>query len=1042
MGVPPEHVRLGTFTPETVRAVAAEMDRLTDAYPGALRPADRLRAITGEQLILEFGRGTTDSVWGYSYRVHSIFGGASGAQAGIKEGITLNAKFIEDTPATRVAIQKCVDNGWHPKSSINPLATVSHEFGHILDYSFEFDPRRTQAFRDEWSEFRRDPQNQFVLGRTSGYARVNIQEAIAESFSAYEEQRSGRWTGPIPGGAETLGRWLEAHKDQLRIPTDEEQERERERIRATWRTPVAAAAFTTAGQSGVLAPQQGVFGKPRRSRYVNENKAGELSVPLDFLPSRQEDERGREEVVKAWDESKHPRGEEGQFVESRRSHARLAERGPAPDQPRVGYHVAPSSQDERIRDRGLKVDQFGRAYVWDTLEAAQWFSDFQNDEHEPMTIWRVDLSHYHAESDPEWDHPEDWTSGSPPPGGAWVVSGRVKPAHVQPVEHTRKDADFESKHPRGEGGKWTTGPRGRYRVDPDRFEAVPRESDVEKFKVRLRDAIGEVLVAPDGQAYAGGSHTLLARAVGLGVTEAVESGWVRAIVEDDSVSLEFDLQNSEAVRSAVALLRENPDVSYVHYDGHEGTRQISEAFTVGTPTHYGVGARPSLDAIKYIMDRGKSGKVAKDSHAFVAARRRGEPVLIDADRERANPYEALFRRGASLVKDADFEAKHPRDEEGQWTESGGMAGAHADPDETPRAELTKKRQALRRLYATDSNARDALDVAAFYTQGEFKDVREIAQQAADGTLAEKTAVDQAGQAANKLLGDAKDAENRATWAKEHPGEPEPAYMRVGNYGERLRAQDRGLSSMGTIKALNGDEIDSMSARDAVNGVAHLQDMIAQAPPTTKPLYRGMNWENSYETKPGSRADYASDEAAAKYVNPDGSYPDRPDYEKRIPGWSRIPDYKVGQRVSFAGPSSFTRSAEVADDFADGVAGDRENPPSRQRNARHWHEPPGRLVIELEPGAHALNMDAVSPWRSQKEAITQGEFEVTRVEDMDIGYGGRRVQPGEEKEIQRRTRHVWLKQVAVYAGKPYRVPDHPQLSQETMRTPKERKKVVA
>lgn len=391
------------------------------------------------------------------------------------------------------------------------------------------------------------------------------------------------------------------------------------------------------------------------------------------------------------------------------------------------------------------------------------------------------------------------------------------------------------------------------------------------------------------------------------------------------------------------------------------------------------------------------------------------------DSETANPYAGGVR------KDYD-ESLHPRDEGGRWATTAGGGAAPAaltmNPDDpAQKGALAKARADMRKQYASDPELRATVDVLSYFTQGNFKEVRDVAEKMAAGTLGAQVDAQRAHNAATRAEFDVR----AAAWRGENPGQPEPHWV---EWGSRFHALDYGMGSgMGTIRALNGDELEAMSVRDLVAGVRGVQAAIAAAPPSEFPAWRGLAFHSTYGTRPGVRGDFSE-------ASPDGKYPDVADYEKRIPGWKQIPEYKVGETVSFAGPSSFTRDKNVADDFADAVGG-RQKSPDRVRGEKGWRPPEGRLVIELEAGAKGLSVDGVSTWRSQKEFVTQGKFEVVAVADEDAGWRGRRLEPGEEPS--RRTRRVTLRHVGVYGPAKYTPPPAPaSYSDEPMRTPKARK----
>ncbi len=99
--------------------------------------------------------------------------------------------------------------------------------------------------------------------------------------------------------------------------------------------------------------------------------------------------------------------------------------------PRVGYHVASSRHDLSITSDGLRPDNRGNIYVWDTIEMAQWFAGFHEDD--DMTIWTVGLSGLNLIPDPETDDMREWSSefDQDQNGGGWIVQGQdVGPERV------------------------------------------------------------------------------------------------------------------------------------------------------------------------------------------------------------------------------------------------------------------------------------------------------------------------------------------------------------------------------------------------------------------------------------------------------------------------------------------------------------------------------------------------------------------------------------------------------------------------------------
>ncbi len=100
--------------------------------------------------------------------------------------------------------------------------------------------------------------------------------------------------------------------------------------------------------------------------------------------------------------------------------------------PKIGYHVTATKNLPVIRKKGINADRRGNSYVWDSLEMAEWFADFQNDEGQDRTILKIDMSGIDARPDPEAEDMSDWSSRFRPGtnGGAWIVSGAIPPNKI------------------------------------------------------------------------------------------------------------------------------------------------------------------------------------------------------------------------------------------------------------------------------------------------------------------------------------------------------------------------------------------------------------------------------------------------------------------------------------------------------------------------------------------------------------------------------------------------------------------------------------
>jgi predicted nucleotidyltransferase len=100
--------------------------------------------------------------------------------------------------------------------------------------------------------------------------------------------------------------------------------------------------------------------------------------------------------------------------------------------PKVGYHVTATKNLPVIRKNGINADRRGNSYVWDSLEMAEWFTDFQNDEGQDRTILKIDMTGIDARPDPEAEDMSEWSSRFKPGtnGGAWIVSGAIPPDKI------------------------------------------------------------------------------------------------------------------------------------------------------------------------------------------------------------------------------------------------------------------------------------------------------------------------------------------------------------------------------------------------------------------------------------------------------------------------------------------------------------------------------------------------------------------------------------------------------------------------------------
>lgn len=93
-----------------------------------------------------------------------------------------------------------------------------------------------------------------------------------------------------------------------------------------------------------------------------------------------------------------------------------------------------------------------------------------------------------------------------------------------------------------------------------------------------------------------------------------------------------------------------------------------------------------------------------------------------------------------------------------------------------------------------------------------------------------------------------------------------------------------------------------------------------------------------------------------------------------PALTRIEKLVVGDRMDMRGVTSFTGDLTIATQFSNGTARGQAGR-SRGGSRSSWIR---AVTIEVRPGARALPVSALSPWR-QKEFLTRGKFRVVRID---------------------------------------------------------------
>jgi hypothetical protein len=100
--------------------------------------------------------------------------------------------------------------------------------------------------------------------------------------------------------------------------------------------------------------------------------------------------------------------------------------------PKIGYHVTSDKNLSTILKHGFKPDKRGQTYFWGDRDMAEWFSDYQNDNNEPRTILRVNLSGVNLVPDSEAEDMSEWSSRFEPgtPGNAWITTDQISPDRI------------------------------------------------------------------------------------------------------------------------------------------------------------------------------------------------------------------------------------------------------------------------------------------------------------------------------------------------------------------------------------------------------------------------------------------------------------------------------------------------------------------------------------------------------------------------------------------------------------------------------------
>jgi hypothetical protein len=256
--------------------------------------------------------------------------------------------------------------------------------------------------------------------------------------------------------------------------------------------------------------------------------------------------------------------------------------------------------------------------------------------------------------------------------------------------------------------------------------------------------------------------------------------------------------------------------------------------------------------------------------------------------------------------------------------SGGGGGGSVKPlssrarkvvDDAPTdlKQAAKWRKEAEKAYQEDEDFKAFADGASFFTQGGFGEMQEAARQM-----------------------------NRGESPESHSAPLEDFKHPLAEYKPMLKGQELGTTKM----------------KDAVQAV---RSAIADSPPTTQPMYRGMKMPQ--------------DEARN---NAFGAF---------------LANAKVGDDFAFDVPTSFSAEKTVAEEFAQGIGG-KKGP----QRARARDDPAAGVVFAVSEGAKAASVTPLSPWK-QQELLSEGKFKIKSIEgnppvafertDLDFATGQER-----------------------------------------------------
>lgn len=377
-----------------------------------------------------------------------------------------------------------------------------------------------------------------------------------------------------------------------------------------------AGATTGNTPAGILAPQQGMFRKPKRSRYMN---VGDIRTDLTLLKWQDGDSFAVGYGIVGGHTFRMGKLVDGQFV-------------PDKDQPRVNPYEAIFQRKGVLLGLGTLTKS--------AIDQAQQDREQERDLREQQ------------------EHDQSAMVGALVAMSEAGISEGVAAAIVAKIQKIGWTDEARAKAL--ETRRQNAAGKTPERLSPEASGVALQQGTKDQYKVKMRDANGETLIAPDGQVYSGQSHSRMAASVGHNTGSSIDAGYVRGRIEDGSLSAELDMKNEQARANAKALISAHGKDSNVYVDVMPPPSEPGKHF-VTEPTAVFVNPGAVGKALRFIDSAGK-------------------------DRSETKPGTGGFQRmskgandpGAMSVAEWE-ESKHPRAPDGKWTDGSQATKPPAEP---------------------------------------------------------------------------------------------------------------------------------------------------------------------------------------------------------------------------------------------------------------------------------------------------------------------------------------------------------------------------